>query len=149
MAIFVTGGTGYIGSYVLHGLLEKCDEPLFVLARKGSGAKLWRALQLHQDLADLCDDERGRDRRSGLAKDHRVMNSTGYTSTGRPFIYANDFSFEADRILLLDAALPADEREDFGYDDSSIDWPHYWIDVHIPALRKWSYPLIEGRPVEV
>jgi len=51
MATFVTGGTGYIGSYVLHGLLEKSSEPLLVLARKGNAAKLWRALQLHEDFA--------------------------------------------------------------------------------------------------
>jgi hypothetical protein len=66
----------------------------------------------------------------------------------RPFIHDNDYAFEADHIALLDAALVPEEREVFGYDASAIDWPKYWIDTHIPALRKWSYPLIEGRPVE-
>lgn len=65
-----------------------------------------------------------------------------------PFIHDNDHVFEADRIRLLDEALPAAEREAFGYDASLIDWPEYWIDIHIPALRKWSYPLIEGRPLD-
>jgi long-chain acyl-CoA synthetase len=65
-----------------------------------------------------------------------------------PFIHDNDYAFEADHIQLLDAALVPGDREAFGYDPSSIDWPEYWIDVHIPALRKWSYPLIEGRPIE-
>jgi long-chain acyl-CoA synthetase len=65
-----------------------------------------------------------------------------------PFIHDNDHVFEADRIRLLDEALPADEREAFGYDVARIDWPEYWIDIHIPALRKWSYPLIEGRPLD-
>jgi hypothetical protein len=41
-----------------------------------------------------------------------------------------------------------EERADFGYDTRSIDWWDYWINVHIPALRKWTYPLIEGRPLE-
>ncbi len=45
----------------------------------------------------------------------------------------------------LSAALPADERAAFGYDARSLDWWDYWINVHIPALRKWCYPLIEGR----
>ncbi len=40
------------------------------------------------------------------------------------------------------------ERATFGYDARSIDWWDYWINVHIPALRKWCYPLIEGRPLE-
>jgi long-chain acyl-CoA synthetase len=65
-----------------------------------------------------------------------------------PFILHNEYVFEAQNVELLSAALPEDEREAFGYDASYIDWWDYWINVHIPALRKWSYPIIEGRPVE-
>ncbi|MGA3295320.1 MAG: SDR family oxidoreductase [Candidatus Acidiferrales bacterium] len=65
-----------------------------------------------------------------------------------PFILHNDHVFEAANIERLSAALPAGEREDFGYDVRSLDWWEYWINVHIPALRKWCYPLIEGRPLE-
>jgi len=49
MAILLTGGTGYIGGYVLARLLEASPEPLLVLARKASREGLWRALQLHLD----------------------------------------------------------------------------------------------------
>jgi long-chain acyl-CoA synthetase len=62
-----------------------------------------------------------------------------------PFLLDNEPVFEADRIELLAAALPEEEREAFGYDVAGIDWYHYWVDVHIPALRHWSYPLLEGR----
>ncbi|MGE0132935.1 MAG: SDR family oxidoreductase [Blastocatellales bacterium] len=65
-----------------------------------------------------------------------------------PFILYNEYVFEARNVELLSAALPEDERAAFGYDASYIDWWDYWINVHIPALRKWSYPIIEGRPVE-
>jgi alcohol-forming fatty acyl-CoA reductase len=65
-----------------------------------------------------------------------------------PFILHNEYVFEADYIEMLSAALPPEEREYFGYDASYIDWWNYWINIHIPALRKWSYPIIEGRPVE-
>jgi long-chain acyl-CoA synthetase len=65
-----------------------------------------------------------------------------------PFIHDNDYTFEADHIGLLDAALAPEEREALGYDAAAIDWLEYWTAIHIPALRKWSYPLIEGRPVE-
>ena len=60
----------------------------------------------------------------------------------------NDHVFEAANVERLSAALPADERADFGYDARSLDWWDYWINVHIPALRKWCYPLIEGRQPE-
>jgi alcohol-forming fatty acyl-CoA reductase len=66
----------------------------------------------------------------------------------KPFILENDHVFEAANVERLDAALPAEERAEFGYDARSLDWWDYWINVHIPALRKWCYPLIEGRPLE-
>ncbi len=31
---------------------------------------------------------------------------------------------------------------------AALDWWDYWINIHIPALRKWCYPLIEGRAPE-
>ncbi|HWP83873.1 MAG TPA: acyl-CoA reductase C-terminal domain-containing protein, partial [Terriglobia bacterium] len=65
-----------------------------------------------------------------------------------PFILHNDHVFEAENVERLSFALPPEEQRDFGYDPRAIDWWDYWINVHIPAQRKWSYPLIEGRPLE-
>ncbi|MGB6877921.1 MAG: SDR family oxidoreductase, partial [Candidatus Acidiferrales bacterium] len=65
-----------------------------------------------------------------------------------PFILHNNYTFEAMNIERLSAALPSQEKERFGYDCRSIDWWDYWINLHIPALRKWCYPLIEGRAGE-
>lgn len=65
-----------------------------------------------------------------------------------PFILHNEHVFEAGNIDLLNEALCKEEREMFGYDPMALDWWEYWINIHIPALRKWSYPLIEGRPLE-
>jgi thioester reductase-like protein len=65
-----------------------------------------------------------------------------------PFILHNEQVFEAQNVQLLSAALPPEERAAFGYDPSSVDWWDYWINIHIPALRRWVYPLIEGRPME-
>jgi thioester reductase-like protein len=65
-----------------------------------------------------------------------------------PFILFNDHDFAADNVEKLSHALVADEREEFGYKARSLDWWDYWINVHIPALRRWTYPLIEGRPLE-
>jgi len=65
-----------------------------------------------------------------------------------PFILLNDHVFEAANIERLNAALPPEEFAELGYDVRSLDWWDYWINVHIPALRKWCYPLIEGRQPE-
>ena len=65
-----------------------------------------------------------------------------------PFILHNEQDFAADNVERLSYALAEEEKAAFGYDTRSIDWWDYWINIHIPALRKWTYPLIEGRPLE-
>lgn len=65
-----------------------------------------------------------------------------------PFILHNEQDFVAENVEKLHCALVPEEKLQFGYDTRSIDWWDYWLNVHIPALRKWTYPLIEGRPLE-
>ena len=65
-----------------------------------------------------------------------------------PFILHNEHDFVADNVEKLSQALTPEEKEIFGYDTAGLDWWEYWIDIHIPALRRWTYPLIEGRALE-
>jgi thioester reductase-like protein len=65
-----------------------------------------------------------------------------------PFILLNEHDFAAENIEKLSYALLPEEHDIFGYDTRSLDWWDYWINIHIPALRHWTYPLIEGRPLE-
>lgn len=65
-----------------------------------------------------------------------------------PFILYNEQVFEAQHVQLLSEILPEDERAAFGFDANVVDWWEYWINIHVPALRKWCYPLIEGRALE-
>ena len=65
-----------------------------------------------------------------------------------PFILNNEHVFECENARLLSALLSPEERELFGFAPETIDWWDYWINVHIPALRRWCYPLMEGRPLE-
>ena len=65
-----------------------------------------------------------------------------------PFILHNQHVFECENVRLLSAALPPEERAVFGFQPETIDWWDYWINIHIPALRRWCYPLMEGRPLE-
>lgn len=56
-AIFVTGGTGFLGGYALTELLARSDAALLVLTRAVSEDRaresLWRALQLHMGPAEF------------------------------------------------------------------------------------------------
>jgi thioester reductase-like protein len=66
----------------------------------------------------------------------------------KPFILHNEHVFECENTRLLSAALPPEEQPLFEFDPESVDWWDYWINIHIPALRRWCYPLMEGRPLE-
>lgn len=65
-----------------------------------------------------------------------------------PFILHNEHVFECENARLLSAALPSEEKALFDFTPEAVDWWNYWINVHIPALRRWCYPLMEGRPLE-
>jgi len=65
-----------------------------------------------------------------------------------PFILLNEHDFVAENIEKLSHALAQEEQAVFGYNTRFLDWWEYWINIHIPALRHWTYPLIEGRPLE-
>jgi Male sterility protein/haloacid dehalogenase-like hydrolase len=87
--------------------------------------------------------------RPPLARQERDLERVvKLVSLFEPFILHNDHNFEAINVEQLSAALPPSEQADFGYDARALDWWDYWINVHIPALRKWCYPLIEGRQLE-
>jgi thioester reductase-like protein len=59
MAIFVTGGTGYLGSYLVAGLLTEHRDSLNLLIRAKSAQeareRLWQSLQLHLAFPEFLD----------------------------------------------------------------------------------------------
>lgn len=59
MAIFVTGSTGYLGSYIAAGLLIGYPDPLNLLVRAKSEQeareRLWQSLQLHFPFPEFCE----------------------------------------------------------------------------------------------
>jgi thioester reductase-like protein len=65
-----------------------------------------------------------------------------------PFILLNEHDFVAENVEKLAYALLPEEQADFGYNVAGVDWWEFWINIHVPALRRWTYPLIEGRPLE-
>ncbi|HKM68415.1 MAG TPA: SDR family oxidoreductase [Candidatus Acidoferrum sp.] len=65
-----------------------------------------------------------------------------------PFILHNQHVFECENARLLSAALSPEEKTMFDFSPETIDWWDYWINIHIPALRRWCYPLMEGKPLE-
>src|SRR3954467_13108518 len=85
MAIFLTGSTGYIGSYLAAALLEQHGESLNVLVRAKNEAeaeqRLWHALQLHFDFPRFYEHVRTRVRifRGDLTSQQFGLSSAEYT----------------------------------------------------------------------
>ena len=84
-----------------------------------------------------------------LAKTERdLMRAQKLIELYEPFILHNEHVFECENARLLSASLSAEERALFDFAPEKIDWWDYWINIHIPALRRWCYPLMEGKPLE-
>ena len=64
MAIFLTGATGYIGSYLAAGLLERHGQhstcSFVLLTENEAQRRLWQALQLHFDFPTFREYVRSR-----------------------------------------------------------------------------------------
>jgi thioester reductase-like protein len=88
-------------------------------------------------------------KKAPLARQERdLLRAEKLIELYEPFILHNEHVFECENTRLLSAALSPAERMLFAFDPESIDWWDYWINIHIPALRRWCYPLMEGRPLE-
>jgi long-chain acyl-CoA synthetase len=60
-----------------------------------------------------------------------------------PFMYESFYVFKSQA---LDAHPPLEPEFDWG--PAVFDWRKYWLDVHMPGLRRWAFPLIEGKRPE-
>ncbi|HEX2676096.1 MAG TPA: hypothetical protein VHM19_05635, partial [Polyangiales bacterium] len=60
-----------------------------------------------------------------------------------PFMYESLYVFES---RALDTHPPVESV--FAFAPERIDWRKYWLDVHMPGLRRWAFPLIEGKRPE-
>jgi Male sterility protein len=64
--------------------------------------------------------------------------------TYKPFVSDNRQTFSCDELCGLRPEEPF-----FRYEPEKLDWRRYWIDQHVPGLRRWSFPIIESEKVEV
>lgn len=61
----------------------------------------------------------------------------------QPFIHDNQWIFCAQNLVRHHVV-----EADLAFDMSQIHWRHYWKDVQVPGLRKWSFPQFEGKDIE-
>ena len=64
--------------------------------------------------------------------------------TYRPFVSDNRQTFVCEDLVSLQTL-----EEFFHFEPRKINWRRYWIDQHVPGLRRWSFPVLENTRVEI
>jgi long-chain acyl-CoA synthetase len=62
-----------------------------------------------------------------------------------PFTAEYDYTFRCDHTRAAYARLAADDRRRLIWAPESIDWRKWFLDVHVPALERWVFPIIDQR----
>jgi len=76
--------------------------------------------------------------------DRKLMVVDRVIETYKPFVSDNRQTFSCDVLVGLEVVEPF-----FHYEPRNLDWRRYWIDQHVPGLRRWSFPVIDNTKVEL
>ena len=60
-----------------------------------------------------------------------------------PFTVENAYVFRADNVRSLMARIRKDEQALLPWYPERYDWYDYWINTHLPGLKKWVFPKLE------
>ena len=61
----------------------------------------------------------------------------------RPFTFENAYIFRTDNVRSLFARIRDEEQPLLPWSPEKFDWYSYWMDVHLPGLKKWVFPTLE------
>src|SRR6266581_141373 len=60
-----------------------------------------------------------------------------------PFTVENAYIFRSDNVRALFDRMSEDERPLLTWNPETFDWYNYWLDTHLPGLKKWVLPTPE------
>jgi long-chain acyl-CoA synthetase len=60
-----------------------------------------------------------------------------------PFTVENAYVFRSDNVRALFARIREDEQQLLTWDPEAFDWYDYWLNIHMPGLKKWVLPTLE------
>lgn len=61
----------------------------------------------------------------------------------RPFTIENAYIFRSDNVRALFERIRSDEQGLLRWSPENIDWYDYWLNIHLPGLKKWVFPTLE------
>ncbi len=60
-----------------------------------------------------------------------------------PFTFENAYVFRCDNVRALFNRIGEDERQLLPWNPETFDWYDYWLNIHMPGLKKWVLPTLE------
>src|SRR6266852_2604085 len=60
-----------------------------------------------------------------------------------PFTVENAYVFRSDNVRALFESIREEERQLLTWNPEAFDWYDYWMNIHMPGLKKWVLPTLE------
>ncbi|HEV8139886.1 MAG TPA: AMP-binding protein [Pyrinomonadaceae bacterium] len=60
-----------------------------------------------------------------------------------PFTVENAYVFRCDNVRALFNRIREDEQQLLTWNPEQFDWYDYWLNIHLPGLKKWVLPTLE------
>jgi long-chain acyl-CoA synthetase len=61
----------------------------------------------------------------------------------RPFTIENAYIFRSDNVRSLFERMRKEEQGLLSWSPEKFDWYDYWLNIHLPGLKKWVFPTLE------
>ncbi len=81
--------------------------------------------------------------RAGDTTERRLRQIEEVMKLFQPFIHDHTFTFETRALREHKVVEP-----EFAFAPDTIKWREYWMNVHVPGLRRWCFPEYEGKERE-
>jgi len=120
---------------------EKFSVPMFNSAAKKAASMLDRARPRWGGgrVVEVIDRIK-----EGVDRVEEITNETTEAfEMFRPFTIENAYIFRSDNVRNLFERIRSDERGLLSWHPEKFDWYDYWMNTHLPGLKKWVFPTLE------
>ena len=120
---------------------EKLSVPMFNSAAKKASSMLDRARPRWGGgrVVEVIDRLK-----EGVDRVEEITNETTEAfEMFRPFTIENAYIFRSDNVRDIFERIRSDERGLLNWHPEKFDWYDYWMNVHLPGLKKWVFPTLE------
>jgi long-chain acyl-CoA synthetase len=144
------GGNGAVGRFANHLESVVVSQASYDLASRTLPAMLKRAMEMARSLS-AADSPRMRGLEGRLDSLLETADlARDLIEVYRPYIQELAYTFHGSNIRALYARLRPADTTRHPYAPETIDWRDYWINVHLPGLRRHIFPQLDlharGRP---